>query len=355
MTEMNRSRWTSSKLMGFVFGAVAEVGATLNRALVVMGDRLGYYRAIAERGRSTPAELAEITQTGEKYAREWLNAQAAGEYVGYDPGTGTYTISAEHAVALTDETSPAFLPGLFQIAFGTIADAGRVMDLARSGDGLGWHQHRPDVHDGCERFFRPGYLANLVDSWLPALDGVVPKLQRGARVADVGCGFGASTIVMAQAYPLDLLRLGLPRGLDRHGPRPAAARAWPTGRASRSPRRRASRAVRPGDHLRRAARHGRPGGRGAPRAPGAGRGRNLDDRRAGRRRPRRGQPQPRRPGVLRLLDAVCTPASLSQEVGLAPGHAGRPGPDPRCHGGGRVQPVPGRGADAVEHRVHMRK
>ena len=163
--------------MGFVFGAVAEVGATLNSALVVMGDRLGYYRALAERGPLTPAELAEITQTGEKYAREWLNAQAAGGYVSYDPGSGTYTLPAEHAVALTDETSPAYLPGLFQLAHGTVRDAARIIELARSGDGLGWHEHNTDVHAGCERFFRPGYLANLVDSWLPALDGVVDKLS----------------------------------------------------------------------------------------------------------------------------------------------------------------------------------
>jgi SAM-dependent methyltransferase len=207
------------QLMSFVFRAVGELGAALNCALVVMGDRLGYYRALAERGPLTASELAEITSTGEKYAREWLGAQAAGQYVDYDPGTGTYAISAEHAVALTDESSPAFLPGLFQFAFGTIADADRVMDIARSGDGLGWHEHRPDVHEGCERFFRPGYHANLVDSWLPALDGVVPKLQQGARVADVGCGFGASTILMAEAYPASSFV-----GSDYHEASIAAAR-----------------------------------------------------------------------------------------------------------------------------------
>jgi len=189
------------RLMGFVFGAVAEVGATLNTALVVMGDRLGYYRAMVDEGPLTPAELAEITQTGEKYAREWLNAQAAGGYVSYDPGTGTYKLPAEQAVALTDASSPAYLPGLFQLAFGAVRDADRIIELARSGDGLGWHEHNSDVHAGCERFFRPGYLANLVDSWLPALDGVVDKLQRGARVADIGCGFGASTVLMATAFP----------------------------------------------------------------------------------------------------------------------------------------------------------
>ncbi len=187
------------KLMAFVFNAVGEVGASLNLALVVMGDRLGFYHALADRGPLTPAELAEATQIGEKYVREWLNAQSAGGFVRYDPATATYELPPEQAVALTDETSPAFLPGLFQLAYGTIQDADQIIDLARSGDGFGWHEHHGDVHDGCERFFRPGYLANLVDSWLPALDGVVAKLQAGARVADMGCGYGASTVLMAQA------------------------------------------------------------------------------------------------------------------------------------------------------------
>lgn len=191
----------TDKLMAFVFRAVDEVGAALNAALVVMGDQLGYYRALAEQGPLTAADLSRVTATGDKYAREWLNAQAAGGYLTYEPTTQTYAICPEYAIALTQEDSPAFLPGLFQIAHGTIADASRVMDLARTGDGLGWHDHNSDVHLGCERFFRPGYLANLVDVWLPALDGVVPKLQRGARVADIACGHGASTVLMAQAYP----------------------------------------------------------------------------------------------------------------------------------------------------------
>ena len=188
------------KLMAFVFRAVDEVGAALNAALVVMGDQLGYYRALAD-GPIGAAELAQRTSTGDKYAREWLNAQAAGQYVSYDPASGTYTLCPEYAIALTDESSPAFLPGLFQIAIGTIRDSTRIIELARSGDGLGWHDHNSDVHEGCERFFRPGYLANLVDSWLPALEGVVDKLQRGGRVADIGCGFGASTVLMASAFP----------------------------------------------------------------------------------------------------------------------------------------------------------
>ena len=166
-----------------------------------MGDRLGYYRALADDGPTTPAELAARTSTGEPYAREWLAAQAAGGYVDHDPATGRFTLPAEHVVALVDEDSPAFLPGFFQIALGTVRDSTSVFEAARTGGGVGWHEHNTDVHLGCERFFRPGYLANLVPSWLPALDGVAVKLERGATVADVGCGHGASTILMAQAFP----------------------------------------------------------------------------------------------------------------------------------------------------------
>jgi len=189
------------KLQQFVFRAVEEVGATLNAALVVMGDKLGLYRALAGAGPLTPAELAERTGTAERYVREWLNAQAAGGYVAYEAGSGRYTLPPEQAVALTDEDSPAYLPGFFQIALGSVTDSPRITEAARSGAGVGWHDHVHDVHEGCERFFRPGYNANLVSAWLPALDGVVDKLERGGSVADVGCGHGASTIVMAQAFP----------------------------------------------------------------------------------------------------------------------------------------------------------
>ncbi|MEV6416678.1 class I SAM-dependent methyltransferase [Kribbella sp. NPDC051718] len=189
------------KLMAFVGQAVGEVGATLNAALVVMGDRLGYYHALADGGATTPAELAEKTSTSEHYAREWLNAQAAGGFVEYDPQTGKYLLPPEQAVALTDESSPAFLPGFFQIALGTVQHTTETIEAARSGAGIGWHEHNSDVHLGCERFFRPGYNANLIAGWLPALDDVVQKLQSGARVADIGCGHGASTILMAHAFP----------------------------------------------------------------------------------------------------------------------------------------------------------
>jgi len=189
------------KLMQFVFRAVDEVGATLNAALVVMGDKLGLYRALAGAGPLTPEELAARTDTAERYVREWLNAQAAGGYVEYDPEDGTYELPPEQTVALTDESSAAYLPGFFQIALGSVLDSPRITETARSGAGLGWHEHVHDVHEGCERFFRPGYNAHLIASWLPALDGVVEKLERGGRVADLGCGHGASTILMAEAFP----------------------------------------------------------------------------------------------------------------------------------------------------------
>ena len=208
------------KLMAFVFKAVEEVGAVLNGALVVMGDRLGYYRSLAASGPSTAAELAERTDTDQHYAREWLNAQAAGSFVTYDASTGRYELPPEHAVALTDESSPAFVGGLFQIAHGTVCDSTRILEAARTGDGVGWGEHNSDVHVGCERFFAPTYNAHLVADWLPALDGVVDKLSRGASVADVGCGHGASTILMAQAFPNARVR-----GTDLHSESIATARA----------------------------------------------------------------------------------------------------------------------------------
>ncbi len=189
------------KLMQFVFRVVDEVGSTLNTALVVMGDKLGLYRALAGSGGLSASELANRTGTAERYVREWLNAQAAGGYVQYDPDSGCYTLPPEQAVALADPECPVYLPGFFQTALGSVIDSPKIVEKARTGDGFGWHEHVHDVHEGCERFFRSGYRAHLISEWLPALDGVVEKLERGARVADVGCGHGASTILMAQAFP----------------------------------------------------------------------------------------------------------------------------------------------------------
>ena len=209
----------TDKLMSFVFRAVDEVGATLNAALVVMGDRLGLYRALAGAGALTPAELAQRTGTAERYVREWLNAQAAGGYVEYEADSGRYSLPPEQAVALTDESSPAYLPGFFQIALGSVLDSPRITEAARTGAGVGWHDHVHDVHEGCERFFRPSYNAHLLTEWLPALDGVVAKLEEGGSVADVGCGHGASTILMADAFPASRFA-----GFDDHDGSIATAR-----------------------------------------------------------------------------------------------------------------------------------
>jgi hypothetical protein len=224
----------SDKLMQFVFRAVDEVGATLNAALVVTGDKLGLYQALAGAGGLSPAELAARTGTADRYVREWLNAQAAGGYVRYDPDSGSYTLPPEQTVALTDPDSPAYLPGFFQIALGSVIDSPKIVERARSGDGFGRHEQLHDVHEGCERFFRPGYNASLVSDWLPALDDVVDKLRRGARVADVGCGHGSSTILMAQAFPNSTFV-----GSDYHDGSIETARrraqdaGWPTESASR--------------------------------------------------------------------------------------------------------------------------
>jgi 2-polyprenyl-3-methyl-5-hydroxy-6-metoxy-1,4-benzoquinol methylase len=200
MTAIDSPAVDGAKLEQFVFRVVDEIGATVNAALVVMGDKLGLYRALAGHA-LTPAELAERTGTAERYVREWLNAQAAGGFVTFDPAAGRYSLEPEQAVALTDTDSPAYVPGFFQIAVGSVVDSARITEAARSGAGFGWGEHVHDVHEGCERFFRTNYNANLMAAWLPALDGVVEKLERGARVADVGCGHGASTILMAEAFP----------------------------------------------------------------------------------------------------------------------------------------------------------
>jgi SAM-dependent methyltransferase len=178
-----------------------DFGATFHAAMVVIGDKLGLYRALAELGPMTSKELAIRTATTERYVREWLASQAAGGYVNYDARTRRYSMSEEQAFALAEENSPAFLPGAFQLAVSAVKSEGRVSEAFRTGDGIGWHEHDPELFRGAERFFRPGYAANLISSWIPALDGVEDRLRAGAQVADVGCGHGASTILMAKAFP----------------------------------------------------------------------------------------------------------------------------------------------------------
>jgi SAM-dependent methyltransferase len=189
------------KLNAFMGQVVGELGAAVNAGLIVLGDRLGLYKAMAEAGPLTSSELAEKTGTAERYVREWLNAQAAGGFVEYNPETQRYLLPAEQALALANEDSPAFVCGAFELATATLKSGAEIESAFRSGAGFGWHEHDLGVSTGCERFFRPGYNANLVSSWLPALEGVEEKLRVGAKVADIGCGLGASTRLMAQAYP----------------------------------------------------------------------------------------------------------------------------------------------------------
>jgi 2-polyprenyl-3-methyl-5-hydroxy-6-metoxy-1,4-benzoquinol methylase len=184
----------------FLGQVVTDAGAALASALVVVGDRLGLYKALAE-APCTAAELATRTGTRERYVQEWLDSQAAGGYLAYDAATGRYRLPPAQAAALADESSPAFVPGLFQVAAACWAAIERMTERFRSGEGLAWGEHHSCLFEGTERFFRAGYTGNLVSAWLPALDGAVDKLERGAKVADVGCGLGASTIIMARAYP----------------------------------------------------------------------------------------------------------------------------------------------------------
>ena len=189
-----------TKMMNFVDKAVGDVGAVLGGAMVVIGDKLGLYRAMAGAGPLRPTELAARTGTVERYVREWLSAQAARGYVSYG-GDGRFSLPDEHAIPLTDETSPACVIGAFEIAVGALYATDTIADRFRTGAGFAWGDHDEHVLGGCERFFRPGYINNLASAWIPALDGVEAKLKAGARIADVGCGHGASTLLLAETYP----------------------------------------------------------------------------------------------------------------------------------------------------------
>jgi SAM-dependent methyltransferase len=190
-----------AKLDEFMGRFVGDLGAAMSAALVVIGDRLGLYRAMADGEPVTAGELAHRTGTEPRYVLEWLSNQAAGGYVTYDPEREVFSLTPEQSLALAQEGSPAFVPGAFQVATALTKDEEKIARAFVGGQGVGWHEHHHDLFSGTERFFRPGYAANLVSSWIPALEGVQAKLEAGGLVADVGCGHGASTILMAQAYP----------------------------------------------------------------------------------------------------------------------------------------------------------
>ena len=189
-----------NKLNAFVGQFVTDLGASVHAGMVVIGEKLGLYKGLAA-GPMSSAELARRTGTDERYLREWLASQAAGGYITYDAKTNMFGLSEEQAFTLADEHSPAYLPGAFELALGSLAAVPRIAESFRTGAGMGWHEHVDDVFHGCEKFFRPGYAANLVSSWIPSLHDVTRKLEAGAKVADVGCGKGASTLLLAKAYP----------------------------------------------------------------------------------------------------------------------------------------------------------
>jgi len=199
------------KLEQQVFATVSDLGAAVSTAAALVGHKAGLYQAMAGAGPMSPQQLAEATGTRERYVREWLNNQAAGGYVEYDPAAGTYTLPDEQAMILADPDSPVFLAGGFDVVAAMWAGVDRIEEAFSSGEGVGWHEQHPRLFSGTDAFFRPGYRAHLVAEWIPALDGVEDKLAAGARVADVGCGYGASTVLMAQAFPRSTFT-----GIDYH-------------------------------------------------------------------------------------------------------------------------------------------
>jgi SAM-dependent methyltransferase len=198
---MSTANIDEAKLQEFMGKVVTDMGAIISGPLFVIGERLGLYKAMAGAGPLSSEEVAERAGVAERSAREWLRNQAAGGYVSYDADSDRYTLPDEHALALADEDSPFYVLGVYELIASLYADEGKIIETFRSGSGMGWHEHDHRLFRGTERFFRPGYRAHLVSEWIPALEGAQEKLERGAKVADVGCGHGASTVIMAQAFP----------------------------------------------------------------------------------------------------------------------------------------------------------
>src|SRR5918911_1157282 len=203
-----------AKLHEFIEKAINEWGAAYGALLAFVADRLGLFKAMAEADALTPEELAKKTDTHPRMIREWLAAQAAGGFVTYNPDTGTYTLPRRAGFALTNENSPAYIAGFYQALAGLYKDQEKIIDAFRTGKGLGWADHHHYLFEGIERFYKPGYVAHLIASWIPTLEGVEEKLRSGgAKVADVGCGYGVSTLLMAKAYPNSTVL-----GFDYHKP-----------------------------------------------------------------------------------------------------------------------------------------
>jgi SAM-dependent methyltransferase len=198
---MSTANIDEAKLEAFMGQAVTDMGAVISAPLFVIGEKLGLYKAMAGAGPLSSQEVAERAGVAERSVREWLRNQAAGGYIEYDPESERYALPDEQALALADEDSPFYILGVYDSIASLYADEDKILEAFRSGEGMGWHEHDHRLFRGTERFFRPGYRAHLVSEWIPALDGVQEKLERGASVADIGCGHGASTVIMAEAFP----------------------------------------------------------------------------------------------------------------------------------------------------------
>ncbi|MGB6499842.1 MAG: class I SAM-dependent methyltransferase [Thermoplasmata archaeon] len=195
------SKLDQEKLNQFIGKFVQDLGAAAHGSTVVLGERLGLYKALNVPGGRTPAELATATETHERFVREWLSSQAASGWVGYRKEDGKFFLTPEQAFVLTEEKNPAYFPGAYLVVASTYQDLGRTVTAFRDGKGVGWHERSEILFEGTNKFFRPNYVGNLVSGWLPSLEGMVPRLEKGARIADVGCGFGSSTLLMAAAFP----------------------------------------------------------------------------------------------------------------------------------------------------------
>jgi SAM-dependent methyltransferase len=208
------SKIDEQKLNEFMQKAVGDIASTMSAMLLIIGDKLGLYKAMAESGQPiTSEELAKKTNTNERLVREWLANQIAGGYITYNTSDGKYTLPPEQAMALADENSPVYIHGAYQSIRSFFKDEDKFVEMFKTGKGLRWGEHHHDLFEGTARFFKPNYVGNLVSSWIPSLEEVEEKLKQGAKVADIGCGYGISTILMAKAYPNSKFY-----GFDNHGP-----------------------------------------------------------------------------------------------------------------------------------------
>lgn len=209
----------NKKLEEFVMKSVGDMGSSLSALMILLGDRLGLYKALNEYGPLKSEELAQKTDTSERYIREWLASQAAADYISYDATSKKFTLSPENALVLAEENSPVFIMGAYQIIRSLFKSEDKFAEIFKTGKGLRWGEHHHDLFEGTARFFKPGYISNLVQSWIPSLEGIEDKLKKGAKVADIGCGYGLSTTIMAKSFPNSQFY-----GYDNHAPSIEAAK-----------------------------------------------------------------------------------------------------------------------------------